>query len=370
MEMNAMQNQTLTWIHLSDLHMEQQDTFNRSVVLEALWQDIESFVTRGFQPDFIAITGDIAYHGATPEYDLAIEDFFAPLLAVAKISKDRLFVVPGNHDVNRKRTDRLRNPIPAIQTEDDIRKLLESPDERELLLSPFSGYTDFVESYLPPYQEPDSLSFAHSHRFEKGDFLVSVVGLNSAWLSGFHQDTDGNVRDFGKLAIGEFQTRAALPSDAHLTIALVHHSFEWLMEVDRIVVEDILMNNCSIVLRGHLHRPEVLVVSSLAGDLLVIPSGAVFDTRNSPNAYNIVQVDLNSGTGTVYLRRYNDRRNEWQKDIESTGEKADGKFNFRLPKFWWAAAVETAGPEVSGDLRDYTCVFTNDCKRAVLLTTK
>lgn len=364
-----MPDQYLTWIHLSDLHMELTDTFNRNIVLEALWRDIGDFVSRGIRPDFIAFTGDVSYHGLAQEYELAIKEFFDPLLAVAKIPKERLFVIPGNHDVNRKKTIMIKDPIPMMRSEDDIRKLLESADERELLLSPFSNYKDFVSSYCPLYEGMGDPTFSHCHPIAKAstEVIISVIGLNSAWLSGFHRSTDGDVQDYGNLAMGELQVRTALSakapfSSANLTIVLVHHPFESLMEADRIIVEDILTRNCSIVLRGHLHRPDVLTVSSLAGDLLVIPSGAVFDSRKSPNSYNIVQVDLSTGSGIVFFRRYSHRRNEWQKDIESTGESADGQVVFKLPKYW-NETLEAGIPGASKWVSAYNCVFTEECKR-------
>jgi hypothetical protein len=51
-----MENQTLTWIHLSDLHMKEEDEFNRKIVLDALWQDIESIIASGIKPDFLALS--------------------------------------------------------------------------------------------------------------------------------------------------------------------------------------------------------------------------------------------------------------------------------------------------------------------------
>jgi 3',5'-cyclic AMP phosphodiesterase CpdA len=69
----------LQWIHLSDLHINVDDQFDRSVVLPSLWRDIENLVSKGLQPDFIAFTGDVAYHGREEEYELAEKEFFQPL---------------------------------------------------------------------------------------------------------------------------------------------------------------------------------------------------------------------------------------------------------------------------------------------------
>src|ERR1700730_7982904 len=141
--------------------------------------------------------------------------------------------------------------------------------------------------------------------------------------------------------------------------------FEWLVDVDRHAVEQRIGGLASFVLRGHVHRADVIRVSSTSGDLAVIPCGSVFDTRQSPNAYNIVRMNLRTGEAMVYLRRFNSRRNEWQKDTESTGDKGDGRVTLRVPKFWWAAAVSSAAPADARSVRDYTCTFTEECKRCM-----
>ncbi len=65
---------TFKWVHLSDLHIREKDSFNRSRVLEALFEDIKDRETIDPQLkeiDAVFFTGDMAYHGYTSEYELA-----------------------------------------------------------------------------------------------------------------------------------------------------------------------------------------------------------------------------------------------------------------------------------------------------------
>jgi 3',5'-cyclic AMP phosphodiesterase CpdA len=361
-----MANNLLTWIHLSDLHMESADSFNRKVVLDALWKDIKRLIDGGLQPDFIAFTGDTAFHGLPEEYKLAQELFFEPLLAITTLPKDRLFVVPGNHDVNRRRTELIGNPLPSLRSEDDIRKVLESDDKREVFTSPLAGYRSFEDSYLDVNMGKTSLVSPSSNRIVVGEWKISIVTLNSAWLSGFNRNAAGEIDDCAHLAIGELQVRNAFASDAetHFHIVLVHHPFDWLLEFDRFVVKELIARERSLVLHGHLHRPDAQLTSTLAGELITVPAGSVFDNRHLPNAYNLVQVDLKTGSGTIYFRRYNDRRGEWQKDLDSTGEVLDGRVQFKLPASWRLWQTGDVAPEKeTRRVTDYSCIFTKDCKR-------
>ena len=99
---------TITWLHISDLHFRTSQAYDANVVLRALLRDVaERIEQEGLQPDFLAVSGDIAFSGQPAEYDLA-RRFFDDLLRTTELPKERLFLVPGNHDVNRSLVSRGR----------------------------------------------------------------------------------------------------------------------------------------------------------------------------------------------------------------------------------------------------------------------
>lgn len=90
-----------TWLHVSDFPIRGGDSYDQDVVLRALVKGVADDRGQGPKPDVIFATGDIAHSGKEQEYAIASK-FFDALLAAAKPSKDRLFVIPGNHDVDRE----------------------------------------------------------------------------------------------------------------------------------------------------------------------------------------------------------------------------------------------------------------------------
>ena len=90
----------VTWLHVSDFHIRGGDPYDRDLVLRALIQSVKSYRERGRSPDLIFATGDLAYSGQAKEYEIATR-FFDDLLEAASLEKRFLFVVPGNHDVDR-----------------------------------------------------------------------------------------------------------------------------------------------------------------------------------------------------------------------------------------------------------------------------
>lgn len=60
-------NRTITWLHLSDIHFQDGDPYDRNVVLQALTSAVQRFRTQGRCPNLIFFTGDIASSGKEKE---------------------------------------------------------------------------------------------------------------------------------------------------------------------------------------------------------------------------------------------------------------------------------------------------------------
>lgn len=91
---------TFRWIHLSDFHFTASDPYDSNTVLKPLFTEIERRRQVGFLADAVFATGDIANSGKAAEYQQATA-FFDALLKAAGLDKSRLFVVPGNHDLDK-----------------------------------------------------------------------------------------------------------------------------------------------------------------------------------------------------------------------------------------------------------------------------
>lgn len=334
----------ITWLHLSDWHQGSKD-FNRDVVRDLLMKDVASRET--ISPalkliDFIIFSGDVAYHGKTEEYDLAVTCLFTPLLEASGLGdegRERLFIVPGNHDVDRDVFAMMPNDlVEKISTSAAVADWLTDKRKRRVLLQPMADYAEFVSKFLGGYQnfKDYDLEFCSIKRLRIGNRSIAVLCLNSAWLSGHNIDTRGNVNDRGYLLLGEPQIHSAITqtSDADIRIAVLHHPFEWLNDFDRNSVEERLTKAFHFILCGHQHIPRVSVVQSPVGDYINIPAGASYDRRTPDdpryaNSYNFVSLDFDTGQGTIYFRRWSDRRCEWTADTDVAEE---GLYRFGLPK--------------------------------------
>src|SRR5262245_50431613 len=87
-------------LHLSDLHQRDSEHWRSRQVLGEAWERNLDAVLADGPVDIVCFTGDVADQGLAEEYERAT-DFFDSPLEHLQLQRDRLFVVPGNHDIAR-----------------------------------------------------------------------------------------------------------------------------------------------------------------------------------------------------------------------------------------------------------------------------
>jgi formylglycine-generating enzyme required for sulfatase activity len=318
---------TITWLHLSDLHFRADElhAWDADIVLRELLKDVRARLDEGLRPDLILVSGDIAFSGQPAEYELA-RAFFDELLDATDVPRERLLLVPGNHDVDR---DLVSFPAEAtaekLTDRDSTNRVLGHRKNRQLMFERFQGYAAFVNDYLE-HLHFDSDNYFYVQALGLAGLQVAFLGLNSAWVAASDEDRANG------LLIGDWQAREALrkAEDADLRIALFHHPFGWLRDFDRDDCEPLLSAGCRFILHGHLHRTGLTLHQTPDARTMMIAAGASYEKRTSDNRYNLVQLDLEAQQGTVILRAWSDRRGGfWAKD-SGTYRDVEGQVAFPL----------------------------------------
>lgn len=86
------------WLHISDLHLGDDD-MSSTLLREELPLFLES---QNFKFDYVFVTGDIRTANASPNcFTDDMADYLKRLCQSVGITTERLFIVPGNHDVDR-----------------------------------------------------------------------------------------------------------------------------------------------------------------------------------------------------------------------------------------------------------------------------
>ncbi len=263
--------------------------------------------------DFIIFSGDLAFSGKKEEYEAAKTHLLAPVLAATGLTPERLFMVPGNHDLDRGKFKFLSPALlQPFESESQVQEWLTDEESRKYLLNPFAAYKEFVTEYTAQ-ESPD---YGSVKSLEINKVRISLLGINSALMAGRNKNPEGKIEDENKLVVGETQIYAPLRNMTgdDLRIAVLHHPFNWLAGFERRNIEQRLGENCHFILCGHEHDPRVQQRAGNRGDYVFIPAGASYDRRDRLNSYNFVHLDWETGEGIVYLRRGRDRRQKWLQD--------------------------------------------------------
>jgi predicted phosphodiesterase len=294
----------ISWLHISDIHMRLSDAWSHDVVLKAMCDDIARQRNEGASFDFVLVTGDVAFSGNVDEYHLAT-GLFDAISTASGAEKERIFCVPGNHDVDRERQKLCfvgaRN---YFESQNRLDALLYPGEELDTLLKREENYRNFQRTYFSEQARTgtaDGLGYVSLITID--GVKLAIVGLDSAWLA------NGGIEDHGKLLIGERQAINGLSLantfNPHIIIAMAHHPFHVLQEFDRVTVQNRIEHGCHFFHCGHLHEPESRNVGPTGSGCLTLTAGASFETRQSHNTYSSVMLDLPRGERTVTTIQYN-----------------------------------------------------------------
>jgi predicted MPP superfamily phosphohydrolase len=286
-----------TWIHLSDVHFGHHDATHRwdqTLVLSALKKDIREAMDRGApRAQAVLLTGDVAFSGRREQYDSA-SDWLLGLALDLGLDESDIFMVPGNHDVDRSVDARSTFPRLLIKELRDSQELtldsvLEKPEDWKSLTSRMAAFESFAARF-PAIQTPSLHFWSHSIPLST-EISIRLVGLNTALLSADDQDR-------GKLSLGRgflAQTLADF-SDTEIVVVLTHHPLQdgWLN--DQNGVEAAFRSKAHIHLSGHIHQTNSETVHFGSGDSLVsISAGALHGDRQpqgvpAGHGYNVASI--------------------------------------------------------------------------------
>ncbi|MGL5832528.1 MAG: leucine-rich repeat domain-containing protein [Waterburya sp.] len=308
--------QTLTWLHLSDLHACKPRTgWDAKRVTDTLCQDLQKMHEQyGLKPDLIFFTGDAAYGHMGNDGGKSITEQFCEahdfLTAVREsfqpaIAQRNLFLVPGNHDVNRTKISRFeQQALESIKSLDEITSVVKDTGiDWQRIICRLDDYAHFLQTYGYDHLLTGKEHLIYADAREIGDLRVGIAGFNSAWSS------PGNGRLW---MAGRFQLETLLQKlpKNDFAIALLPHPTNWLMPEEHPTFGRRLEQDFPFVLHGHEHQDFVRADASTGHT--VISAGACHEWSESKNnGYNFVQLDFEKGTGKVWLRQYDSVGGGW-----------------------------------------------------------
>ncbi|HLP61519.1 MAG TPA: metallophosphoesterase [Candidatus Deferrimicrobium sp.] len=321
--------QTITWLHLSDLHLcNPKKGWEAGKILNKLQEDFQKLHDEeDLTPDMIFFTGDVVFGDLGKENGKQIVEQFTDAAEFfdkirtsfsPEIPKERVFIVPGNHDVNRNKISRpLHQAFDGQMTGDyrEIEKKLDclisdtGNDDWKGFIRRLKEYRQFLQfnGYTHLLKDPDRLIYAIEE--EINGVKVGIAGFNSAWSS-WQDNEKGKLWMAGHWQIENLSGRLA---SSPLKIALMHHPFNWFNPAEDPNTLHEMANHFDFFLHGHEHLGWV---EEIAGGYKRISTGTCYGDNEEEMGYNVTRLNIDKQgnfTGKVWLRKYDGLGEVWTK---------------------------------------------------------
>jgi hypothetical protein len=330
-----------SWLHVSDIHIGHGDAshgWDQRLVLDTLRADVGSLLRDGRvpRPDALMVTGDVAFSGATratDEYERAGE-WLTSLAGEVGLGASGVFVVPGNHDVQRAvdaSDDSVRRLLRGLRKgEDPLDESLKKSADAAMLSQRMANYLAFARGFGAGAESATpALYWRHTLQAKCG-LEVCIAGLNTALLAADDQD-------HGRLRLGKAQLAHALlerGSAPRVVMVLSHHPFSdgWL--ADEKDVSSWLRNRAQLHLSGHVHvANSEQIVSGGGSSFIRVSAGAAHGDADASvpasHGYNFGAI-VRRKTGelgvVVWPRRWSPGKAGFRRDEESVPDHEEYSF--------------------------------------------
>lgn len=339
----------LQFLHISDLHAkgpQEKEPWRRRRVLGDAWRrNLETLLEEEGAIHFIFFTGDAAQSGKSKEYD-EVTDFFRALCGDLGIGLDRLFVVPGNHDISRdvekSAWESMRMRLAATNGLLAVSRWMNGISTRAPLgfeeawkaaiLEREDGYRTWVRDSLERAElAPEGLGYRSPVLLPGWEIPIHIVGLDTAWLCGDDADATHLLVTENQLGIHLTDANGdALPG---LRICLMHHP--WHELADRSSTKRLLSEYTDVVLRGHLHQTEVTEWIDPDRRLRELASGSLYEgglADTYGNSCQFVRLELDSEgrpiEALVRFRSFSPRGGFWFDDNSLYRDSKEGRITW------------------------------------------
>ena len=287
-------------LHLSDLHIrtDRQHFLSNSEASERVLNGVRARLgEHSVDACFLVITGDIAYHGLQPEYEVAgrfVDHLIEGLREDPNRSCEPVFV-PGNHDCDFN-TEYGESKLRSLLLTAEKLEEVSTAEEAAPMLCLQLPFRQFADSYMPA----TSRTIRHygpcvdAHDFTVSGAKVRFYLLNTAWMS-------QREEIYGKLL---FPTAGLSVPDANwpdVAVVLQHHPAGWFRPSNRREISRRLESLADLVLTGHEHESSDNRVDRAGGAQMDYIEGYALHCDGEPSsAFKVIILDSEIGSQITY----------------------------------------------------------------------
>lgn len=283
----------MKWLHISDIHfnLKNYDT-------DTLREKLLFFLEKQNNIDFVLITGDIIFQYGNDVEDEDVVNFVKKIINACGCESDKVFICPGNHDVNRKDEDR-NDLISSIR-----RKKLKitNVDENKLIKA---GH----ERFKSIYKDIKGKKYSSFEVFDESKYRI--ISLDTCLLS-------KDNKDAGKISLQTskfLSLKDQITADDKLNIAIMHHGIDFFdqnaAKSFQHWVED---HHVDIVFCGHSHQAGIRTYDETRSEIRQYTCGAALIDNYAIPSFYICNFNNDTWQVEICMYTYSKDNSEWEAD--------------------------------------------------------
>lgn len=333
--------ENLTILHISDLHRTPDSYISNEILLDSLEKEKEQYEKEGIPlPNLIIVSGDLIM-GVRGDSDSELDDLqkqydeaFEFLTELANIflngDKERIIIVPGNHDVSWYHSKKSMEPEDC-EGDNEKKKTLKTKyfkgdpkirwswDSFQFYsIKNMNEYNNrfyyFSEFYKRFYDNNRIFSLESNQQYNIFDFPehnIAIVCFNSCYMND-HCNVIGAINP---VCICNASRELRTPKYKNrILLAVWHHNTKGLPNrmdyMDSSTLSKFLFEGYSLALHGHQHKTQVLYEQPLDNEnkLILFSAGTLCAggyeiPYGFTRQYNIINLDFNSNEISLYPRK-------------------------------------------------------------------
>lgn len=290
------------WVHLSDLHFRSllENGFNSTELKRKLPEYLKSQVQ---DADALIITGDYRYAPDKEKNPQNVGNFIKKLAESLKLDNTKIFLVPGNHDLERSdvRSDIIRGLRSTYSTDIGIF----SVERLELLQKDFDFFYGVQKVVDEAVDTTQSVNLHHLVSLEHCNLLLLNTAITAGMKDGDKTDDEHKLL----LGIGHLSAIVHDIKNGKPVIAVGHHGLKFLEDREQESCVQFFDNSgIRLYLCGHEHR---LWNSSFGNNGKIVTVGCLMQNDQSVEAGFSVGELMSNGTVVLHAYKWDINNQNW-----------------------------------------------------------
>ncbi len=269
-------------LHLSDLHLTQTNSEQRTQMQRHLIQDLEHISSDETEADLVLFSGDLVNDPDEPNSYAHFLGFLDSVVSALSIDFDRCVLLPGNHDVSRAalRKNELSIRGLASTSSTELEARYHSDELHNYVRQINNGFFDLAGLLDQPWSNP----FYRVFDFPASN--ISIIALNSTTLCSL----EGSSKDHGSLWLPAAALHDAYNSvpDNRVIVSSIHHPLAHFSEDSCRTLTPLIYNRSHLHLFGHVHDPLPKIVEAPSGSAVELQSGALYARQDAFTGYSVI----------------------------------------------------------------------------------